>query len=165
MTHHDQALMARTYAAARLDDADVVRAGRRLRGTKHPSTTRRRGRILLLVVATVVVAMAGSASAGGLITGKRIKDNSITGVDLRNNSIGSVDVKDGSLTEHDFDGSLVGQPGPPGPVGPPGPAGPQGPAGTAGLQYVNAPVTIGKGATELWAVSYTHLTLPTIYSV
>lgn len=158
---HVLAALAKAYAVERQLDADSVRAGRRLASQRLTTTPRKdrfmntitRGRIMLLVITTMLVAMAGSATAGGLITGKQIKNGSITGVDLRNGSVSGVDVKDGSLTEHDFDGSLVGQPGPQGPQGPQGDPGPQGPAGSAGLQYVQVTKSVVKEKTLVWPVT------------
>lgn len=112
--------------------------------------TLRRGRILVLVVVTMVVAMAGSATAGGLITGRKIKNNTITGIDIRDNSVTGVDIADGSLAPTDFDGNLIGSRGPQGPEGPRGPQGPQGPAGASGLEYIIAGTSITGGKTVNW---------------
>lgn len=107
-------------------------------------------RILLLITAVLVVSMAGSATAGSLITGKRIKDGSLTGADLRNHSVTGLDLKNGSLTAQDFHDELVGPEGPQGPQGPVGPSGAQGAPGASGLVYVTSPgqtVASGKSAT------------------
>jgi hypothetical protein len=84
---------------------------------------------MVLGVLAVVLAAAGSATAAGLITGSRIKNNSITGIDIRNKS----------LTSSDFKGSVAGPAGAPGAAGAPGTvagaievAGPQIPMGEAG---------------------------------
>ena len=76
---------------------------------------------IVVSLVAVVLAMAGTATAAKMISGKQIKDASITGKD----------VKDGSLTSKDLDGSVTGQRGERGPAGPQGPAGAQGPAGSA----------------------------------
>ena len=118
----------------------------------NSSTTIRRSRLLLLVVVTMLVAMAGSATAGGLITGKKIKNNSITGIDLKNGTVTGADVKNGSLTPDDFDGQLIGPQGPQGPQGEIGPIGPRGPAGASGLVYVNVENAIDGKKSENWGI-------------
>lgn len=66
-----------------------------------------RGRFVLLAVLTFFVATTSGATAGALITGKQIKDESVTGRDLRNGTTSGADVRDGSLTSADVrDGSL-----------------------------------------------------------
>jgi hypothetical protein len=75
--------------------------------------------VLMVGALGLVLAFAGSAAAGTLITGKRIKDDTITSVDLRDGRVRGVDVRDGSLTRTDF-GRL--------------PAGGEGPQGTTGLR-------------------------------
>lgn len=72
-----------------------------------------------------LIALAGTAVAAKLITGKQVKDGSLTGKD----------VKDESLSAADFNGSVQGpkgETGPQGPAGPKGDTGPQGPAGPKG---------------------------------
>lgn len=55
-------------------------------------------RIQLAAVATAVaLASAGSATAGSLITGSKIKDNSLTGADIRNGSISEKDMAKRSI--------------------------------------------------------------------
>jgi hypothetical protein len=72
---------------------------------------------LALIAAAVllVVAMAGSATAAALITGKDVKNGSLTGKDLKNGSVGATDVKnnltgsdlkDGSVAEADLAGGV-----------------------------------------------------------
>ncbi len=90
---------------------------------------------MALAVLVLLVAMAGSATASALITGKDIKDGTVTGKDLRNASVTGKDVKDGSLTQQDFSGSLQGPQGPAGPEGPVGPQGPQGTPGVSGYEH------------------------------
>jgi hypothetical protein len=57
-----------------------------------------------MVVASVAlfVALAGSATAAKLITGKSIRNNSIASADVRNNSMSSIDIKNRSLLAKDF---------------------------------------------------------------
>lgn len=104
---------------------------------------------LLLCIVALIVGVAGTATAGRLLTGADIKDGSVTGKDVR----------DGSLTKKEFTGSLRGEPGPAGPAGPTGPAGPrgpagpQGPSGVSGLQYQIAAQVIGANKTETWSVT------------
>jgi len=69
-----------------------------------------------------VLALAGTATAAKLITGKQVKDSSLTGKDVKNRS----------LTAADFKGSVAGAQGVAGPAGPRGAAGPQGAAGAKG---------------------------------
>jgi hypothetical protein len=106
------------------------------------------------------VALGGSAAAaGGLITGKQIKDGSVRGADLANRTIGArklrldqltgtyirdhslsgADIRDQSLTLANFDAAAIdqlkgpkGDAGAPGAAGAPGSAGPQGPGGPPG---------------------------------
>lgn len=107
----------------------------------------------LLTTFVVVIALAGTATAGKLITGKQIKNGTITGIDLRDGSVTGADVKDESLTEADFTGSLEGPQGPQGEPGPQGPRGLRGDHGASHLEYRVQPETIPSGATREWSVS------------
>lgn len=102
----------------------------------HTILSRLRDRIanapLAVSIVAVVLAMAGSATAAKVITGKQIKDGTVTGKD----------VKDGSLTSKDFNGPV-------GERGPQGPAGAQGPAGPAGSAVAYAHVTYVGGQMRL----------------
>ena len=91
---------------------------------------RRPSPALILSVIGIVLACAGSATAGSLITGKQIKDDSVTSADLRD---GSVKARDLATTLRPRAG-VPGPAGPKGDAGPTGPAGPSGPAGPAGAQ-------------------------------
>lgn len=63
---------------------------------------------LLAAAVLLVVAMAGSATATALITGKDVKNGSLTGKDIKNGSVAAADVKN-NLTGTDVkDGSLSG---------------------------------------------------------
>lgn len=74
---------------------------------------------LVLSVVVLIVAMAGSATAARLITGKDIKDNTVTSADLKNKSVKSSDllnngvkgkdVRDGTLGMADLDASVQGK--------------------------------------------------------
>jgi hypothetical protein len=152
-------------AACRLPPADDNTPTHRTEENRMNSTSTRtsrgRHRILVLVIATMIVAMAGSATAGGLITGKKIKNSSITGIDLKDGTVTGVDIKDQSLTSSDFSGSLAGPQGPQGPQGPrgqqgpqgsQGPQGPQGPPGASGLSYEYVENTVGGDSFENWGV-------------
>lgn len=99
-----------------------------------------------LAVLVLLVAMAGSATAGALITGRDIKDGTVTSKDLRNGTVTGADVKDGSLSRQDFSGSLQGPQGPAGPEGPVGPQGPQGTPGVSGYQHVVADALVPQNA-------------------
>jgi hypothetical protein len=110
----------------------------------------------IIACAALLAALAGTATAAGLITGAQVQNGSLGGLDLRNGSVGGIDVTNGSLTTVDVhDHTLraidfapgvlktgggvsgpVGPQGPPGPVGPQGPAGPAGPQGSPGLAAV-----------------------------
>jgi len=56
----------------------------------------------LLAVVVLVVALAGSATAAKLITGKQIKDGTVTTKDVKNGSLKGADVKNGSLRAADL---------------------------------------------------------------
>jgi hypothetical protein len=56
----------------------------------------------LVAVAVLVVALAGSATAAKLITGKTIKNNTVTTQDIKNQSLTGADVKDGALSAADL---------------------------------------------------------------
>jgi hypothetical protein len=57
---------------------------------------------LVVSVIAVVLAVAGSATAASLITGKQIKNGSITSPDLKNGSVKSADLKDGTIRARDL---------------------------------------------------------------
>lgn len=109
---------------------------------------KRRGPVGVIAIAALMllVAMAGSAAADALITGRQIKDGTVTGKDLRDGTVAGVDVKDGSLSPRDFSGSLEGPPGPAGPTGAPGPQGPAGPQGALGYEHVVASIVVPANA-------------------
>ena len=92
-------------------------------------------RAAILVALAVVLVGAGTASAGALITSKRVKDNSVGGADLRNGTLTRHDVRNGSLTGSDIVGAL------PGPDGEDGPQGSPGTDGLVGLNYARTPAT------------------------
>jgi hypothetical protein len=97
-----------------------------------------------MVVALVALfaALAGTAVAATVITGKQVKDSSLTGRDIKNSSLTGNDIKDKSLAAKDFNGSVQGPVGPAGltgaagPTGAAGATGQTGPAGPIALQYV-----------------------------
>lgn len=78
--------------------------------SRTTTTTRSLGPLALLAAAVLlVVAMAGSATAAALLTGKDIKNGSLTGKDVKNGSLASPDVKNNALTGKDVkDGALGG---------------------------------------------------------
>ena len=62
-----------------------------------------------IMIAAIVLALVGTtgAVAGGLITSKKIKDNTIKSRDVRNGNLTGIDIADGSLTGADVaDGSV-----------------------------------------------------------
>jgi hypothetical protein len=87
--------------------------------------------VLLVAALGLVLAFAGSAVAGTLITGRKIKDDTITSVDLHDGRLRGVDIRNGSLTRTDF-GKLPA--GDPGPQGTPGLRGPDGARGVSRSQ-------------------------------
>lgn len=101
-----------------------------------------------------VLALAGTASAVRLITGKQVKNGSLTGKDVRNSSLTGKDVRNRSLTKADFKGSVVGPQGPTGAKGDTGAQGPkgdrgaQGPKGDTGAQGQTGPA----GTARAWAL-------------
>src|SRR3954454_23371141 len=58
------------------------RRGRRGLASKH-------GRLTCMATFAVFIALAGSATAAVLITGKNVKDGTLTGKDIKNSSVGS----------------------------------------------------------------------------
>lgn len=73
------------------------------------STTRSRISVpaLVLSVVVLIVAMAGSATAARLITGKDIKNNTVTSADLKNKNVKSADLLDNGVKGRDVrDGAL-----------------------------------------------------------
>lgn len=96
----------------------------------------------VVALLALVLALAGTATAAKVITGKQVRNESLTGKD----------VKDGSLGAADFSGSVQGARGPAGesgPAGPAGPAGPQGPAGPAGTAVAYGHITFQGGQLRL----------------
>ena len=64
-----------------------------------------------VIIAVIILALAGTtgAVAGGLITSKKIKDNTIKSRDVRDGALTGTDVADNSLTGSDVaNGSLTG---------------------------------------------------------
>lgn len=62
----------------------------------------------LLAVVVLVIAMAGTATAANLITGKQIKNNTITTQDVKNGSLTGQDLKNGSVAGADVkNGSIA----------------------------------------------------------
>jgi hypothetical protein len=64
-----------------------------------------------VVIAAIVIAIVGAsgAVAGGLITSKKIKDNTIKSRDVRDGNLTGTDIANGSLTGGDLaDGSVAG---------------------------------------------------------
>jgi hypothetical protein len=95
---------------------------------------------IVVAIVALVLSGTGTAFAGKMITGKKIKDDSVTGADI----------KDGSLTADDLEGDFTGPRGPEGPQGPQGQQGIQGiqgPSGLSSLERVqkdqNIPATAG----------------------
>lgn len=58
--------------------------------------------LLLLTALLAVGALAGTASAAKLITGKDIKNNSVTGADLKTGTVTGSDLKNGSVGQGDL---------------------------------------------------------------
>lgn len=77
-------------------------------------------RTVATVAVLLVAATAGSATAGALITGARIQDDTVAGIDVRDQSLTGFDVQDRSLTLDDFVSLPTGPQGEPGPQGTPG---------------------------------------------
>jgi hypothetical protein len=63
-----------------------------------------------LIAAMIILALAGTtgAVAGGLITSKKIKDNTIKSRDVRNGNLTGIDIADGSLGKSDINGAAQG---------------------------------------------------------
>jgi hypothetical protein len=123
---------------------------------KLPEARKARTAMAIGIAATATLVIVGpgstAATAGRMITGAAIKNNTIRSVDLRDNGVRSVDivestvrsrdirngtvrgrdVRNGSLTAADFSGSMRGARGPVGATGPRGAVGPAGPPGTPG---------------------------------
>lgn len=113
-------------------------------------------RTVAVAAVAVVLSIGGTATAGGLITGEKIRDGSLSGADIR----------DGSITRGDLSASASaaarrGQRGPRGPrgrrgpAGVPGPTGPGGPSGPPGPQGATGIATIVTGETDYTACSGT----------
>lgn len=62
----------------------------------------------LVSVVVLVLALAGTATAAKLITGKNIKNNTVSTQDIKNGSVKSTDVKNGGLTGADLAAGSVG---------------------------------------------------------
>lgn len=98
------------------------------------------GVIAAVVLAIIVAVTGGSASAGRLITGRDIKDNSVGSVDVRDSSLKTADIKDGQVKITDLDpvlakslANLILNPTKDGVAGPKGDKGEAGTNGTNGL--------------------------------
>ena len=113
---------------------------------------RRPSASMVVALVALFAALASSAVAATVITGKQVKDSSLTGRDVKNSSLTGNDIKDKSLAAKDFNGLVQGPTGLRGVAGPTGAAGPAaaagetgqtGPAGPVSLQYViGPPVTL-----------------------
>lgn len=96
-----------------------------LRSSGVPGRRRWSSGLAVAAAAVAVVSFAGTAAAGGLVTGHQIKDGSLGSVDLRTDrAVTGADVRDGALSASKLS-SL--------PQGPPGVKGATGPAGLDGL--------------------------------
>lgn len=91
--------------------------------TTHRST-------ILIAAGALVLASSGGAVAGGLITGKDIKNGSVTGKDIKNKSVKTNDLSPKTVAQ------LKGGTGPAGAVGPQGDPGATGAAGAPGTTSV-----------------------------
>ena len=105
-----------------------------------------RARFVLVATLLLLAATAGSATAGALITGARIKDGTVAGVDVRDQNLTGSDVRDGSLDPTDVSGL---EPGPRGDRGLPGFPGAN---GIPGLVQRNVPRTLQPGEQLRWTV-------------
>ncbi|GAA1761849.1 hypothetical protein GCM10009795_005370 [Nocardioides hankookensis] len=128
---------------------------------------------ILTGVAVVTIALvlggAGGATAGRLITGKQIKDNTVASADIKNKTITTTDLASATIT------ALAGKPGAAGaqgPAGETGPVGARGPVGANGMTDVtmrsqNITLTTGEQTVDVYcapderAVSSAHQTLTT----
>ena len=84
---------------------------------------------VLVLAAAIFASTAGGAVAGGLVTSKKIKDNTIT----------TRDIKNGTITRADLAASAVT-------AGPRGVTGATGAAGVSGYEQIDAVQTVGAGA-------------------
>lgn len=89
---------------------------------------------------------AGSATAGVLVTGAQIKDDTVRSADVRDAGLTGVDVRDGSLSLIDVESLPVG------PKGQAGPPGLPGSNGVPGLVQRSAPRTLLVGERLTWTV-------------
>lgn len=118
------------------------------------------GVIAAVVLAIIVAVTGGSASAGRLITGRDIKDNSVGSVDVRDSSLKTADIKDGQVKITDLDpvlakslANLILNPSKAqdGAAGPKGDKGEAGTNGTNGQDGTSNPSAAGAGYTSTWA--------------
>ncbi len=86
------------------------------------------------VIATValVIALGGTATAGVLLTGRDVKNESLTGADIKNRSLTAADLSRQTLAGLKSSGTVSAQSGQPGERGPAGSAGADGPPGLMG---------------------------------
>jgi hypothetical protein len=96
--------------------------------------SRRLSGLALVGVTILAFGVGGAAEAGGLFSGRHVKDGSVTGRDLRDNALTGRDVRNASLDPDLYDGVTVGPAGPVGETGPVGPVGGPGQAGLRGVQ-------------------------------
>ncbi|WP_209020738.1 hypothetical protein [Nocardioides sp. 1609] len=104
----------------------------------------------LVLLAALTVGTAGGATAGALITGRQVQDETLTGADIRDGSVRAVDLAPLPRGPR----GPRGPSGPTGPQGPPGAAGPAGPPGpaTGGPEYRVGRIDVGANRTETWPV-------------
>jgi len=111
---------------------------------RGPARGTRRAWLAVAAVTAALVGFNGAAVAGGLVTGRQIKNGTVESVDLMTNrGVAGSDVHDGTLSPDKF-ASL--------PAGPQGPAGQQGPPGPNGLDnfnYEQAPFSVDKDSDGL----------------
>jgi hypothetical protein len=98
-----------------------------MRSLKHPAT-------ILAAVAVFVALGGGAAVAGGLISGKQLRNHSVPQWKLTGQAISSLRGQQGPVGLQGPQGpqGATGPTGLPGPIGPMGGAGPMGPAGATG---------------------------------
>jgi hypothetical protein len=112
---------------------------------------------MVVAIVAIVIATAGSATAAGLITSAKIKNNTVTGADIRDGTVASKDVRNRSLVADDFrPGQLpTGPRGLTGAAGRTGLAGPPGAAGRDGvvrLEYPHDAAVLANGNSQDLAV-------------